>query len=130
VTLRASRRLALVLGTVTPLAETYRRWDEIRALTVWWPAVVDDFLLGGFLLIGAWWVGHDPTRGRPILSAAWGFMCGIAYGSLTFQLANLTAPEPSGWPATLVVGIKAIGLIIGIVGLIGSLNRTGVAGSG
>ena len=67
---------------MTPSIEAIRRWHELRTLTVWWPAFVDDILLGAFLLYGPWQAGGERSSGRAVLAAAWGFMCGIAYGSL------------------------------------------------
>jgi hypothetical protein len=119
--LRVSRWLATVVGIVTPSLETIRRWHELRTLTVSWPAYLDDVLLGGFLLYGAWSSGRNPAAGRPVLAAAWGFMLGLAYSSLFYQWANLSEPDPSGVSPPLVVSIKAAGLVIGMVGLLAVL---------
>jgi len=113
-----SRRLAIVIGTVTPLAELVRRWHELRTLTVWWPAFLDDVLLGAFLLYGAWRTRKNQSSGRPVLTAAWGFMCGMAYSSLFIQLARLNESDPSGLAPKIVVSVKAIGLACGLVGLV------------
>jgi len=63
-----SRYLAIVLGILTPLAETVRRWSTWRENP---PALFDDYILGAFLLFGAWRAGKDASRGRPFLAAAW-----------------------------------------------------------
>jgi hypothetical protein len=122
VTLQFSKRLAVLVGVVTPSIETIRRWHELRTLTVWWPAFIDDVLLGGFLLYGAWRVHRDTTSGRPVLIAAWGFMCGIAYGSVFSQAARLSELDPSGMPPILVVAFKGFGLALGIAGLVSALS--------
>jgi len=80
-----SRYLALVLGVLTPLAETIRRWSTWRENP---PTLFDDYILGAFLLYGAWRVGKDVRSGQRFLAAAWAFMCGMAY--LSF-FANFTA---------------------------------------
>jgi hypothetical protein len=118
--LRLSRQLAFMIGTVTPAIETWRRWHELVTFTVWWPAFLDDVLLGAFLVLGAWLSRRSPS-GRQILGAAWGFMCGVAYSSLTFQLANLDAPDPSGFSPVLVVAVKALGLVLGVVGVVSAI---------
>ena len=46
----------------------------------------------------------------------------MAYNSAVVQLRNLNASDPSGFSASLVVGIKILGLALGVVGLIGSLR--------
>ena len=115
-----SRYLAIVLGILTPLAETVRRWSTWRENP---PALFDDYILGAFLLFGAWRAGKDASRGRPFLAAAWAFLCGMAYNSFFDQLhrngLGIADPAPisSGW----VAAIKGIGLGIGVVCLILSL---------
>ena len=115
-----SRYLAVVLGILTPLAETIRRWSTWRENP---PALFDDYILGAFLLFGAWRTGKDVKNGRPFLAAAWAFMCGMAYYSFFEQLhryrLGLSDPAPisSMWIAT----IKGIGLALGITCLIFSL---------
>ena len=117
-----SRYLAIVLGLVTPIAETVRRWSTWRADP---PALFDDYFLGAFLLYGAWRVGKDARNGQRFLAAAFAFMCGLAYSSFFGQLQNLRigvhdpAPISSSWVAV----IKGIGLTLAIVGLVLSLRR-------
>ena len=64
VALRVSRALALFVGIITPLAELARRRQQLLdpvAVPLW----IDDMLLAGFLLYGAWRVGADQQTGRP-----------------------------------------------------------------
>jgi len=123
--LQFSRRLAVLIGVVTPSIETIRRWGELRTLTIWWPAYLDDLLLGAFLLYGSWQAGPGRSHGRAVLAAGWGFMCGIAYGSLFSQLATLSRADPSGFAPGLVVAFKAFGLALGIAGLVSALRPGG-----
>ena len=117
-----SRYLAVVLGVLTPLAETIRRWSTWRENP---PAVLDDYFLGAFLLYGAWRVGKDVRSGQRFLASAWAFMCGMAYGSFFEQVhryrLGITDPAPisSFWVAV----IKGAGLGLGIVALVLSLRR-------
>jgi len=117
-----SRYLAVVLGLVIPVAETVRRWSTWRADP---PALFDDYILGAFLLYGAWRVGKDARTGQRFLVAAFALMCGMAYYSFFGQLQNLRtgvsdpAPISSAWVAV----IKGVGLALGILGLGLSLRR-------
>jgi hypothetical protein len=117
-----SRYLAVVLGLVIPVAETVRRWSTWRADP---PALFDDYILGAFLLYGAWRVGRDARTGQRFLVAAFALMCGMAYYSFFGQLQNLRtgvsdpAPISSAWVAV----IKGVGLALGILGLGLSLRR-------
>ena len=117
-----SRYFAFVIGFLTPLAETIRRWSTWRENP---PALFDDYILGGLLLYGAWRVTKDARSGQRYLAAGWAFMCGMAYYSFFDQLHQYRlgiadpAPISSGWVAT----IKGVGFAIGIIALIFSLWR-------
>ena len=76
-TISFSRNLAVVIGILTPVAETVRRWNQLGQLSIW-PLWLDDFALGAFLLYGAWRTRKDVRTGRPFLAAAWAFTCGMA----------------------------------------------------
>src|SRR5881227_2295689 len=121
-TITFSRRLAYVLGILTPLGETIRRWHQLGQLR-YLPFWLDDYILGAFLLYGAWRVGRDARRGQRFLAAAWAFMCGMAYSSFFEQLHRYQlgvadpAPISSGWVAL----IKGVGFGLGILALIFSL---------
>ncbi len=120
-TITFSRRLAYVLGILTPLAETIRRWHQLGQLH-YLPFWLDDYILGAFLLYGAWRTGRDARSGQPFLAAAWGFTCGMAYASFFFQLDHLhddPAPISGSW----VLAIKGVGFALAILALVGSLRR-------
>jgi hypothetical protein len=121
VALSFSRALAQFVGIVTPLSEVARRQHQLldpAAVPLW----IDDMLLGGFLLYGAWRVASDQRTGRPILAAAWGFMCGLAYYSFFGQLQRLAEPDPSGLAPVWVIAVKGVGLVLGVVGMVAALQ--------
>jgi hypothetical protein len=115
-----SRCLAIVLGILTPLAETIRRWSTWRENPA---SFFDDYIIGAFLLFGAWRTGKDVQSGRPFLAAAWAFMCGMAYVSFFGQLEDcrLGIADPAPISCTSVATIKGIGLAVGVLCLIFSL---------
>jgi hypothetical protein len=116
--LAISRRLAIAFGVLTPLAETARRWGS------WWDypaAFVDDFLIGGFLLAGAWATrGRRPAPGLALLAAAWGFACGMAYSSAAAHWFAMRTgvQDPAPIPTQWVFGIKLLGGCIFVVALV------------
>jgi hypothetical protein len=118
-----SRYFAIALGILTPLAETIRRWHTWRENP---PAFFDDYIIGAFLLFGAWRVGKDVQRGRPFLAAAWAFMCGMAYPSFFGQLEDmrLGIADPAPISSAAVAAIKGVGLAIGVICLVFSLWPT------
>jgi hypothetical protein len=127
-TISFSRNLAIVIGILTPIAETVRRWNQLGHLSVW-PVWLDDFVLGVFLLYGAWRTTKDVRTGRPFLAAAWAFTCGMAYASFISQLQNLNQPDPAQISSGLVATIKGVGLVLAILALIVSLRTPAEARS-
>ena len=121
-TISFSRKLAIVIGILTPVAETIRRWHQLGQLSIW-PVWLDDFVLGGFLLYGAWRTGKDVYSGRPFLAAAWAFTCGMAYSSFISQLEHLNQPDPAPISSAWVAVIKGVGLALAILALVASLRR-------
>ena len=117
-----SRNLAFVLGVITPVAETIRRWSTWRTDP---PALFDDYILGGLLLYGAWRVSQNTRTGQRFLAAGFAFMCGMAYNSFFSQLHNLRmgVSDPAPISSTWVAVIKGIGLGLGVLGLVLSLRR-------
>jgi len=126
-TISISRCLAIALGILTPLLETVRRWSTWREDPA---SLFDDYILGAFLLFGAWRVTKDARNGQRFLAAAWAFMCGMAYLSFFGQLQRnrlgLIDPAPisPGW----VAAIKGMGLAIGASALIMCLWPIGDSG--
>jgi hypothetical protein len=80
-TVTFSRRFAVLMGIVLALGETLRRWHQLNQLRMW-PAWLDDVVLGGLLIYGAWRTRTDVAGGRPFLAAAWGIMVGAAFVGL------------------------------------------------
>ena len=116
-----SRWLAIVYGIALPVLETIRRAKQLgdwSALSTW----VDDYLIGAFLLAGAWLTSRGRHHNARYLAAAWGFACGIAYGSFFGQLHRLDQPDPSGVPVHWVVTIKGVGFALAIAALVGALK--------
>jgi hypothetical protein len=120
--IKLSRYLAIVLGIITPLLETIRRWSTWQQSPA---AFFDDYILGGLLLYGAWRVGRDARAGQKFLTAAWGFAFGMVYSSFFWQLEQnrIGSIDPAPVSGELVAVIKGIGFLLVIVGFIGSLWR-------
>ena len=114
--LTLSRRLAF-----TPLAETIRRRHQLGQPSVW-PMWLDDLLLGGFLIYAAWRTTRDPRDGQRYLAGAWGVTAGMAYLSFFGQLQRMSEPDPAPIGAAWVVGVKGIGLLLAIAGLLVTLK--------
>ncbi|HYR77565.1 MAG TPA: hypothetical protein VEM96_17245 [Pyrinomonadaceae bacterium] len=127
-TIKFSRWLAIVGGFVLPLAETIRRWSTWRES----PAnLFDDYVIGAFLLYGAWRVGKDPRNGQRYLAAAWAFACGMGYFSFFRQLerVQLHEADPAPISSESVLIIKGVMWGLAIVALALTLRRLPEASS-
>jgi hypothetical protein len=116
-----SRGLAIAAGVVLPILETTRRWRElgdVRMAPFW----LDDWFIAAFLLNGAWRPRSNDRSGRPVLAAAWGFACGMAYASFFGQLAALGESDPSGVASTTVVSIKGVMFAVALIALVVTLK--------
>ena len=115
-----SRNLAVFLGIVTPLLETWRRWSTWQSDP---PAFFDDYVLGALLLFGAWQVTKNARNGQKFLTLAWGFCLAMVYDSFFGQFAVIGSEpiDPSEYSAQVAVMVKGIGFILIIIGLITSL---------
>lgn len=121
--IRFSRYLAIILGIITPLLETIRRWSTWRENPA---AFFDDYVLGGLLLYGAWKIGRNAQAGQKFLTAAWGFAFGMVYSSFFWQLQQnrLGAVDPAPVSSEWVTIVKGLGFILIIAGFITSLWKT------
>ncbi len=121
-TIQFSRQLAIVGGILAPLGETIRRWNTWQDSP---PNLFDDYIMGAFLLYGAWRTGKNIRRGQPFLAAAWAFACGLGYYSFFGQLKSLRLGEidPAPIASEWVLAIKGIAVILAITALGISLRR-------
>lgn len=119
--MKFSRTLAVILGVLVPIAETVRRWNTWRQAPM---SLFDDYILAAFMLYGAWFAGRDFRRGQRFLTAAWGIVCGVGYGSVMGQVHRLQTGEPDPAPisAMSVLVIKAVLFALSIAALIATLR--------
>jgi len=122
VNIRFSRWLAIIGGVLIPLLETIRRWSTWQESPA---ALFDDYLLGAFLLFGAWRVSKDTRAGQRFLAAAWAFACGLGYYSFFGQLdvVRRGQQDPAPIGAEWVLLIKGIAWGLAILALVASLRR-------
>ena len=125
-----SRRLAIALGITLPLAETLRLWGSGGSIA--WG--LDHYIMGAFLLYGAWRSRQHDIIGSRYLVAAWAFTCGIGYMNLLGRLERIHSLDPAPIQHIWVAGITGFGWLICILGLAASLkvqqNNAGDANSG
>jgi hypothetical protein len=109
--LRYLRWLAVVIGVGLSLGETIRSWGVHRPIF----AVVDDYVMGVFLVGAALWGNRRGTYA--FFSAAFGFSSGMLYGSFFGHLSRLSEPDPGHIPQkllTLLIGLAFSGSVLGL----------------
>jgi hypothetical protein len=121
-TIEFSRRFAIVAGILAPIGETIRRWNMWQESP---PNLFDDYIMGAFLLYGAWRTGKNVHSGQRFLAAAWAFACGMGYYSFFGQLKSLRLGEtdPAPISSEWVLLIKGIAVTMAVIALLASLKR-------
>ena len=121
-TIEFSRRLAIAGGILVPLLETIRRWNTWQESP---PNLFDDYIMGAFLLYGAWSTGKNVQGGQRFLAAAWAFACGLGYYSFFGQLKSLLSGEidPAPISSEWVLLIKGIAVALAVTALMLSLKQ-------
>ena len=121
-TIQFSRRLAIIGGVLAPLAETVRRWSTWQQSPA---SLFDDYIMGAFLLYGAWRTSKNLRSGQRVLAAAWAFACGLGYYSFFGQLQSMRSGEPDPAPiaSKWVLLIKGVAVALAIAALLISLKR-------
>lgn len=118
--MKFSRALAVIFGVLAPVLDTVRRWGTWREYP---PALFDDYIMGAFLLAGAWLVSRRFYPGQRLLAAAWGFTCGLGYCSFFEQLRGYRLGEidPAPLPSGAILAIKGAGVLFAIAALVVTL---------
>jgi hypothetical protein len=116
--LAAVRRLALVIGTLLPVAEVVRRASDLASWWLW----VDDFVIGGALLAGARAARGGSERGLRALAAAWGVAAGMGYYSLVGHILRLGEADVSGLPGWVITLVIALGWLAVLVALVSTVR--------
>lgn len=120
---RFSINAAFVFGIALPLLETIRRWHQMAELRYFF-SWFDDYMLGAFLLFGAYKAHKNFTAGQKILSAGWGAATAGLFLSFIGQLDHLNNPDPAPVSSVTVALIKGAILLLCVVCLVGSLQKT------
>ena len=111
------RRVALVIGILLPIAETLRRSSD---LGLWW-LWIDDYLIGGSLIAGAWLSRDGSASGGRALAAAWGLTCGMGYYSFVGHLLRIGERDVSGLPQAAITAVIGVGLAIAVWALVSTI---------
>ena len=107
----AIHALSLILG------ETWRSWGAGRHIAF----VVDDYWIGGLLLLGAWFMRTDSLRNRALFAAGWGANAGMIYGSFFGKLIEPASSNPGNFDMGLLTGLLGLAFFVSVAGMIAAI---------
>jgi hypothetical protein len=118
--MRYEVRGALVIGLLLPVLETYRR--GLAHWSIEATSMLEDYLAGALLLVGAWAALSGRVWARDALLVAWSWFTGLMTISFVDQI-EVTLREGSPEPDNaIVIGVKAVLFTASVWGLISTLR--------
>lgn len=107
----AGLALSLMIG------ELIRSWGVGRPIMF----VLDDFFMGGLLLVGAMLMAK-PSRVRwGVFVAGWGGCAGMLYGSFFGKVFAPASTNAGNIELGLLTGLVGVAFLVSIIGLIGTI---------
>ena len=107
------RILAVLLALSLMLGEVWRSWGVGRPIMF----VMDDQLMGGFLLAAAWAVGKETVRNRIAFAAAWGVNAGMLYGSFFGKVFAPEKAQAGNWDLGILTWLIGLAFAVSLIGL-------------
>ncbi len=111
------RIIAVLLALGLMGGEAWRSWGVDRPF--WF--VVDDFIMGVFLIAGAVAMAKETLARRALFAAAWGFNAGLLYSSFFAKIVTPEATNTGNWNFSVLTGLIGFALAISVIGLISSI---------
>lgn len=111
--MKALRIVAILLALSLMIGECWRSWGVGRPIMF----VLDDQLMGGFMIAAAWAVRRETIRTRAAFSAAWGVVAGMLYGSFFGKVFEPAKAQAGNWNLgvlTMLTGIAFLGSVVGL----------------
>jgi hypothetical protein len=111
--MKALRIVAILLALSLMIGECWRSWGVGRPVMF----VLDDQLMGGFLIAAAWAVRRETVRTRVAFSAAWGVVAGMLYGSFFGKVFEPAKAQAGNWDLGVLTTLLGIAFLVSLVGL-------------
>jgi hypothetical protein len=109
----ALRTVAVILAVSLMIGELWRSWGAGRPRML----VLDDQLMGGFLIVAAWAVQHETWRTRAAFSGAWGVVTGMLYLSFFGKVFEPAKVNAGNWDMGVLTWLLGVAFISSILGL-------------
>ena len=107
------RIFAVLLALSLMIGEVWRSWGVGRPIMF----VMDDQLMGGFLLAAAWAVGKETVRNRTAFAAAWGVNAGMLYGSFFGKVFAPEEAQAGNWDLGILTWLIGLAFAVSLIGL-------------
>ena len=109
----ALRIVALLLALSLMIGECWRSRGVGRPIMF----VLDDQLMGGFLIVAAWAVGSDTRRSRAAFAPAWGVMAGMLYGSFFGKVFEPAEAQAGNWDLGVLTWLVGTAFVVSLLGM-------------
>jgi len=120
------RIMAALLGSSLMFGELLRSWGQDRNILF----VVDDFLIGLFLIVMAILTRKTSTLKLSGLTGAFALSAGVLYGSFFGKLVNPSQAMSSNLDNEILTTLVGIAFVLSLIGLVSSLYFSGKHESG
>lgn len=107
------RFLAVLHALSLMIGEAWRSWGVGRPVMF----VMDDMLMGGFLIAAAWAVGNENLRNRAAFAAAWGVVAGMLYPSFFGKVFDPQHAQAGNWNLGVLTWLIGVAFAVSLVGL-------------
>jgi hypothetical protein len=111
--MNALRFLAIALSLSLMIGEAWRSWGAGRPVMF----VMDDMLIGGFLIAAAIAVREDNLRNRAAFAAAWGTAAGMLYPSFFGKVFAPETVEAGNWDLGVLTILVGAAFIVSLAGM-------------
>jgi hypothetical protein len=111
--MQALRIVAVLHALSLMIGECWRSWGVGRPVMF----VLDDMLMGGFLITAAWAVGRGTVRTRAAFSGAWGVVTGMLYGSFFGKVFEPARAQAGNWDLGVLTGLLGVAFAVSLAGI-------------
>ena len=115
--MKALRVLAVLLALSLMIGELWRSSGAGRPFAF----VIDDQIIGGFLLVAAYAMRIDTIRTRSAFAAAWGMSAGMLYGSFFGKLVTPETINAGNWDLGILTWLVGLAFVVALLGLAATL---------
>lgn len=115
--MRLLRLAAVLLALSLMIGEAWRSWGVGRPVMF----VLDDQLMGSFLIAAAWAVRIDTRTRRAAFAAAWGVTAGMLYGSFFGKVFEPQTADAGNWDLGVLTILIGVAFAVSLIGMVFSI---------